>query len=68
MPCGAEGPFLLFLLQLQAEDYDDADAGVLQMPDEQERALMDDPFYRLEHGEVAKVKAKTEAERVADIW
>ena len=44
---------------LQDENYSAADAGVIELIDDKERErLRADPLYRLEHGEMAKVKVR----------
>ncbi|XP_057447916.1 uncharacterized protein LOC130739599 [Lotus japonicus] len=49
--------------QKKTEDYDVEDAEVLELATNEERSLLADPFYRLEHGE-EDLKKKKEAEPV----
>eukprot|EP00245_Coleochaete_scutata_P016007 TRINITY_DN732_c0_g1_i1.p1 TRINITY_DN732_c0_g1~~TRINITY_DN732_c0_g1_i1.p1 ORF type:complete len:352 (-),score=66.51 TRINITY_DN732_c0_g1_i1:229-1284(-) len=45
----------------KVETYDAAEAGVAELPAEEEKEKLEDPFYRLEHGNVDKQKAKVAA-------
>lgn len=51
----------------QVEEYSAADAETLELPESSERAALDDPFARLEHGDVDKRRAAAARERLAEL-
>ena len=51
----------------QAEGFTPEDAQTLRLPDDQERARLQDPLARLEHGERDKKLAREEAVRMSHL-
>lgn len=52
---------------MQAEGFTPEDAQTLRLPDEHERARLQDPLARLEHGERDKAVAREEAVRMSHL-
>lgn len=57
----------MYHVQMQAEEYTSADAEVMELMDQHDKAKLDDPLAKLEHGNAVMARKKAENERLLDL-